>query len=226
MARHGNFDGDQDGSDPAPVAMGYWFESLADFKAKAVLVLGPDPSGPNDQRQVVAVYPQAYVTEAASLAGSHAFGVSWRASQAPLVAWRNLAGPHGDQESWISGWLQRGALSMVRVDFQTAFGQGFECFIFCGGEFSNADEAKRIAYTAMSAWPLIKAEVVANRYEVTPREMEVLLALAEGLTAREAGERVGLAERTIGFHLSSLMEKLHASNKAAVVQRACCLGLL
>jgi DNA-binding NarL/FixJ family response regulator len=115
---------------------------------------------------------------------------------------------------------------MVRVDFPTAFGQGFECFMFCGRHLSDADDPKRIAYTAFSVWPVIKAEVVSKRYDITAREMEVLLALAEGLTVKEACERVGCAERTIGFHLANLQEKLRASNRAAVVQRACALGLL
>ena len=207
-------------------AMSDWFDSLAEFNAKAVLVLGPDPAAANDNRQVVAVFPAAYRGEASELARSDAFGIGWRSTQSPLVAWKNLAATQGPDQGWVSPWVERGALAMVRVDFQTAFGQGFECFMFCGRQFPDADAAKRIAYTAMSVWPVIKAEVVATRYEVTPREMEVLLALADGLTVREAGERLGCADRTIGFHLSNLMDKLHATNRAAVVQRACCLGLL
>lgn len=206
--------------------MGDWFDSLAEFKARAVLVLGPDPFAANDHREVIAVFPQAYAGEATALARSSAFGMRWRSSQAPLVAWKNLSSPQGEDQPWVSAWLDRGALAMVRVDFQTAFGQGFECFVFCGRQLAEADEAKRIAYTAMSVWPVIKKEIVPLRYQVTPREMEVLLALAEGLTVKEAGERVGCAERTVGFHLSNLMEKLHAPNRAAVVQRACALGLL
>lgn len=206
-------------------AMSDWFGSLTEFKAKAVLVLGPDPFAANDHRQVVAVHPKDYSSEAAALARSAAFGVGWRTSAAPLVAWKNLSSA-GAEEPWVSAWLGRGALAMVRVDFPTAFGQGFECFMFCARQLSDADDAKRIAYTALSVWPVIKADLVSKRYDVTAREMEVLLALADGLTVKEACDRVRCAERTIGFHLANLQEKLRASNRAAVVQRACSLGLL
>ena len=212
-------------SDERPALAG-WFDSLEQFRPKAVLVLGPDPFAANDHREVVAVFPSDFIGEAAKLAKSNSFGVGWRSSSAPLVAWKNLTTAPGEDHAWSSAWLERGALSMVRVDFPTAFGQGFECFMFCGRQFSDSDDAKRIAYTALSVWPLIKTDVVSSRYEITPREMEVLLALAEGLTVKEASDRVNCAERTIGFHLSNLQEKLRASNRAAVVQRACTLGLL
>lgn len=203
-----------------------WFDSLAEFKPKAVFVLGPDPFAANDHREVTAIYPTDFAVEAATLARSDVYGAGWRASAAPLVAWKNLTPGQGEAQSWIGAWIERGASSMVRVDFPTAFGQGFECFMFCGRQFSDSDDPKRVAYTAMSVWPVIKANVVSHRYEITAREMEVLLALAEGLTVKEASERVGCAERTIGFHLANLQEKLRASNRAAVVQRACSLGLL
>lgn len=192
----------------------------------AVLVLGPAPLSANVEREVVAVYPQAFVREAQTLASSSAFGVGWRSSAAPLVAWKNFSAGKGDDDAWVSAWVERGALSMVRVDFPTAFGHGFECFMFCGRQFPSSDDPKRVAYTAMSVWPVIKANVVSRRYEITPRELEVLAVLAEGRTVKEACDRVGCAERTIGFHQANLQEKLRASNRAAVVQRACVLGLL
>lgn len=203
-----------------------WFDSLSEFNPKAVLILGPDQRSDRTKRDVVAVYPADYSREAELLARSGAFGADWRSSAAPLAAWKNLAPDQEGELDWAPIWWSRGALSMVRVDFPTAFAQGFECFMFCGRQFSNADDPKRVAYTALSVWPVIKLDVASQRYGVTPREMEVLLALAEGLTVKEAGERVGCAERTIGFHLANLQDKLRASNRAAVVQRACVLGLL
>ena len=203
-----------------------WYESLSDYKPKAVLVFGPDPRGAGAGRDVVALHPWDFLSEARFLGQSNSYGFEWRASGAPLVAWKNLSLAHESERSWVSAWLDRGALSMVRVDFPTALGQGFECFMFCGREFSDADDPKRVAYAAMSVWPAIKSTLLSRRYQITAREIEVLLALADGLTVKEAGERVGCAERTIGFHLANLQEKLRASNRAAVVQRACVLGLL
>lgn len=207
-----------------------WFDALAraDVKPKAVVVLGPDPFAANDNREVVAVYPPEYARQAGALARSSEGGAGWRAEAGPLVGWQDLTKARAENQAWAPAWLEQGALTMVRVDFPTAFRQGFECFILLGREISDgaAGLRERVAYTTMSHWPIVKRDMVSHRYDITAREMEVLIALAEGLTVKEACERVKCAERTIGFHLSNIQEKLRASNRAAVVQRACVLGLL
>jgi DNA-binding CsgD family transcriptional regulator/tetratricopeptide (TPR) repeat protein len=48
---------------------------------------------------------------------------------------------------------------------------------------------------------------------VSPREREVLLALAERLTNAEVAERLGVSERTVESHVSSLLRKLDAGNR-------------
>jgi len=83
----------------------------------------------------------------------------------------------------------------------------------------------RIAYTVMNLWPAIKAQTIPARHQITSREQQVMRALADGLTLRDCADCLGIAERTVAFHLANLQSKLHAGNRAAVVQRACCLGL-
>lgn len=53
---------------------------------------------------------------------------------------------------------------------------------------------------------------------LTPREHEVCLLVAEGLTSKEIGERLGVAESTISVHRSRIMAKLDASSIADVVR--------
>lgn len=53
---------------------------------------------------------------------------------------------------------------------------------------------------------------------LTPREHEVCLLVAEGLTSREVGERLGVAESTISVHRSRIMSKLEAESIADVVR--------
>jgi DNA-binding NarL/FixJ family response regulator len=55
--------------------------------------------------------------------------------------------------------------------------------------------------------------------ELTARETSVLELLSQGLTNREIGERLYLAEKTIKHHMSSILQKLHVSTRteAAVV---------
>jgi DNA-binding CsgD family transcriptional regulator len=206
--------------------MAHWLASLWPFRVKAVLVLGPDPFAANDFRELVAVCPEAFRGEAAALAHSRAWGPPCRMRAGPLVTWQNLAESPAQADRWVSAWLQRGALSVVRVDFPTALGHGFECFTFCGRELADDEVAMRIAFTIMKLWPLIKAQTIPGRHQITSRELQVLRALADGLSLKDSADHLGIAERTVAYHQANLQTKLHAGNRAAVVQRAFCVGLL
>ncbi|MEU8315186.1 AAA family ATPase [Micromonospora sp. NPDC048887] len=48
---------------------------------------------------------------------------------------------------------------------------------------------------------------------LTPREREVLAAVAEGLTNREIGQRLFISERTIGVHVSHIFDKLQVRTR-------------
>jgi two-component system, NarL family, response regulator DevR len=48
---------------------------------------------------------------------------------------------------------------------------------------------------------------------LTPQEQRVASLLAEGLTNRQIGERLGLAEKTVKNHVSAVLAKLGAANR-------------
>lgn len=54
---------------------------------------------------------------------------------------------------------------------------------------------------------------------VSAREREVLSLLAEGLTDREIGERLGISPRTVETHVGSLLSKLGVRNRAQAAAR-------
>jgi DNA-binding NarL/FixJ family response regulator len=60
----------------------------------------------------------------------------------------------------------------------------------------------------------------------TPREQDVLDLLAEGLSNKEIGTRLGIGERTARFHVAALLRKLGARSRTDVVVRAARRGLL
>src|SRR4051812_17014587 len=98
--------------------LGDWIRALREFSVDAIAVLGPDPFGSEDDRQVVAVYPPSMDGAAQALAQSQDFGAPWRDSDAPLVAWQYLA--KSDQlgaSRWRTLWLAHGMQTMVRVGF-------------------------------------------------------------------------------------------------------------
>ena len=61
---------------------------------------------------------------------------------------------------------------------------------------------------------------------LTPREIDVLRLVAEGLSNREIGERLHLGEATVKTHLLTAFPKLDARSRTGAVTRARDLGLL
>ncbi len=61
---------------------------------------------------------------------------------------------------------------------------------------------------------------------LTPRELDVLRLVAEGLSNREIGARLHLGEATVKTHLLTAFPKLGAKSRTGAVTRARELGLL
>jgi DNA-binding NarL/FixJ family response regulator len=61
---------------------------------------------------------------------------------------------------------------------------------------------------------------------LTPREIEVLELLAEGLANKAIAARLGISDQTVKFHVSSICGKLPASNRTDAVRRAIRRGLI
>ena len=61
---------------------------------------------------------------------------------------------------------------------------------------------------------------------LTPRELEVLQLLTEGLTNAEIGERLGLSSRTIKTHVQNLLAKLDVPDRTGAVARGFRLNLI
>jgi len=78
-----------------------------------------------------------------------------------------------------------------------------------------------------SASAMTAPEPVAARIEtLSEREREALGLLAEGVSNREIGARLYLAESTVKTHVISILTKLHAANRTQAAALARELGLL
>jgi DNA-binding NarL/FixJ family response regulator len=61
---------------------------------------------------------------------------------------------------------------------------------------------------------------------LTPREIQVLELLAEGLPNKAIARRLGISDQTVKFHVSSISGKLGAANRTDAVRRAVRRGLI
>jgi DNA-binding NarL/FixJ family response regulator len=66
--------------------------------------------------------------------------------------------------------------------------------------------------------PLIEA--------LTPRELEVLQLLAEGLSNKAIAYRLDISEHTVKFHVNAIMSKLGAQSRTEAAVRATRMGLI
>ena len=61
---------------------------------------------------------------------------------------------------------------------------------------------------------------------LTPREIEVVAALADGLSNKAIATRLGISDETVKFHLSAIFGKLQASNRTDAVRQAVRRGIV
>jgi two-component system NarL family response regulator len=71
----------------------------------------------------------------------------------------------------------------------------------------------------------IVREALREHANLTPREQAVLSCLAQGMTNRDIGERLFIAQTTVKTHLNNILEKLNARNRLEAAAIALNLGL-
>jgi DNA-binding NarL/FixJ family response regulator len=114
----------------------------------------------------------------------------------------------------------------------TAFERGADSYVLKG---TSSDELVAVVRAVAGGGTLIPAEIAAQlaravrqprRDRLTQREREILALLAEGLSNRAAGERLGITERTVKFHVGEILARLGASNRAQAVAIAKARGIV
>ena len=74
--------------------------------------------------------------------------------------------------------------------------------------------------------PFTRNETQLQQLGITPRELEILEAMAGGFSNREIAERLFVSENTVKTHAARLFDKLSARRRTQAVQRAKEAGLI
>jgi DNA-binding NarL/FixJ family response regulator len=80
------------------------------------------------------------------------------------------------------------------------------------------------ALDLLSQAPRSTAEALED--PLTPRELEVLAMLAEGLSNKIVAYRLGISEHTVKFHVTSILTKLGAGSRTDAVMQGIRRGLI
>ncbi len=90
----------------------------------------------------------------------------------------------------------------------------------------RAAAAGLIAIPVEAAAAFIPAASASDVENLTPREMETLEMLAEGLSNKQIAARLHISEHTAKFHVNSILGKLGAGTRTEAVMRGLRSGLL
>jgi len=73
---------------------------------------------------------------------------------------------------------------------------------------------------------LSAADAGDHGFELTPRERDVITLLAEGLSNKAIGQRLGISPDTVKFHVGRLIDKLDATGRTDAVAHAARRGVI
>jgi two-component system, NarL family, nitrate/nitrite response regulator NarL len=88
--------------------------------------------------------------------------------------------------------------------------------VFEGQVWATSREI-RIALDALSSAPTVRALNAGGLSLLSKRELQVVHHLAEGLTNREIGARMGLSRHTIKNYLLKIFDRLGVSNRVELL---------
>ena len=135
--------------------------------------------------------------------------------------WRAAAAAFGEL-----GWSHDRALMLSLIDDEEALGEALETARLLGAVPLTRRVSERMRELGMRVPQGPRRSTRANPAGLTPRQLEVLTLLSEGLSNAEIAERLVVSPRTAEHHVSAVLTKLDAGSRRDVARRAADLGLI
>jgi DNA-binding NarL/FixJ family response regulator len=139
--------------------------------------------------------------------------------------------------------LDRPARAIVFTAFDTderivsAVRAGAKGYLLKGAPREELFTAVRVVHAGGSLLQPVVASRLLERFgepavpavspeTLTARELEVIVLVAQGAANKEIAQRLAISERTVKFHVSSIMSKLGAANRTEAVALATQQGVI
>jgi DNA-binding NarL/FixJ family response regulator len=189
----------------------------------ATLVVAASIGGGSElARQTMELHPDVVLLELEQHEADPLLLLRDLAARAPETAIVVLAGD--DRDGWTMGALRLGVRAVLARE-------ATEVEIIAAVE---AAAAGLVVLPAAAVDALLSVARAASRpragaadhQALTPREIEILNLLAEGLGNKAIAPRLGISEHTVKFHLASIFTKLGVSTRTEAVTMGARLGMV
>jgi len=178
--------------------------------------------------------------EVVGMAGTIDEGLRLAASSHPDVVLLDLKLPGAEAGEGVATFVRQHANIIVFTAYDAdddvfrAIRDGARGYLLKGSAAADIVDAIRQVHAGNSYLsPRVAAKLVSDVAHprargglLSPRQRGVLSLVAAGLSNRQIGETLSLSERTIKFHVTAILNKLGADNRAQAVALAAERGLL
>jgi NarL family two-component system response regulator YdfI len=125
------------------------------------------------------------------------------------------------QAAWVAEALRAGVRAVLPRDATAEELEAAVTAAAAGLVAIHPETANSLLNTAPAT-----ASAARTPQSLTPREVEVLRMLAEGLGNKEIAWQLGISEHTVKFHVGSIFTKLDAASRTEAVMIGVRLGLI
>jgi DNA-binding CsgD family transcriptional regulator len=132
-----------------------------------------------------------------------------------------------DRDDWLRDQVEAPAYERAVATIRTALGEpAFEAAWNAGKRMSEEDVLAEVDSLVDAVASPSPVSALVTKHGLTPREMEVLVLLAEGRSDREIAAALGITYRTVTAYVRNILDKFNVTSRTAAATLAVRRGLV